>query len=372
MKHAKLSASGSARWLYCAGSVQAEQGIKDRSSPAAAEGTCAHELSSMVLLDDTLNPSDYIDQTLNDAPDVPVDSEMVDYVINYADYCRSLMTETAQMFVEQRVDFSDWVPDGFGTSDCIIIDGSTCHIIDLKYGKGIPVYAENNSQALLYAMGVMSDYGFIYDIERYVMHIYQPRINNTSVWEISEQDLLEWAEWAKGRAAACLKPDAVRTPGESQCTWCKAKATCPALKAHTEEVITSSFDNLDLPDPRRADISNVLANKKLIESYLKAVEDYAKEQLLDGQQVEGFKLVAGRANRRWADEAVAKDIMVTELGNKALTEPKLISVAQAEKALGKKFKELEADLVVKPEGSPTIAPADDKRQSIIDVSNLFD
>lgn len=373
IKHAKLSASGSHRWLYCAGSVQAEKGIKNRSSPFAEYGTCAHELAEMMLNDPQLSPSDYIGKILIDAPDVKVDAEMVENCARYAEYCRDLMAENSVMIVEQRVDFSEWVPDGFGTADCIIIDGSVCHVIDLKMGKGMAVHPENNPQAMLYALGVLSDYGYIYDIERFVIHIYQPRINNISEWEISTIDLLEWAEWVKGRAAACLEPDAERTAGESQCTWCKAKATCPTLQKHVEDTISAEFDDLELPDPKRSNISNILRNKRLIESFLKAVEDYAHQQLSDGQEVEGFKLVEGTSRRRWGDESIAVKVITDKIGDKAYTEPKLISVAQAEKAIGKKdFAALADELVVKPQGSPTLAPVDDRRPAIKNIVDMFD
>lgn len=380
LKHAKLSASGSARWLNCAGSVKAEDGIKDRSSSAAEEGTCAHELGELMLksCDDTIDWPIYIGKTLNDAPDVPVDAEMVRYASDYAEYCRSLMTETSVMFVEERVDFSEWVPDGFGTGDCIIIDDAgvaregVAHCIDLKYGKGIPVYAENNTQAMLYALGVLSDYSMLYDIKRFVLHIYQPRINNISEWEITTEDLLEWAEWVKERAQLCLTDDAPRTPGDEQCAWCKAKPTCKPLREHVEKTINAQFDDLELEDPKLCDIGNVLKNKKLIESYLKAVEQHAQQLMLDGESIEGFKLVAGRSNRRWANEKDATKALVEHLGDNAFAPPKLLSVAQAEKAIGKDFKQLEPILVTKPDGSPTIAPIDDKRPAVNDVTDLFD
>jgi len=370
-KHAKLSASGSHRWLFCPGSVNAERDIKDSGPSFAQEGTCAHELAEICLNDRGAQPIDFLGETLNDAPTVKVDKDMVHYVNQYLDYCTSFETFSSESFPEERVDFSPWVPGGFGTSDFILIDGGVCRVIDLKYGMGKKVYAADNPQAQLYALGVLNDFGPLFDIDTFIVTIYQPRINHVDEWEISTKDLLAFGDWVKGRAALCLKPDAERVPGESQCTFCKAKATCPALKKHIDNVIGSEFEDLDANKVESVDIGNVLRNKSLIEGWLTAVESHAMSKLEGGEPVDGFKLVAGRSTRKWANNDV-ESVLVSELGDDLYTK-KMISPTQAEKLIGKKaFNEKYSDLVVKPEGKPTIAPDSDKRPALQKTSDLFD
>ncbi len=299
-KHAKLSASGSARWLACTGSVKAESQFPNTSSSYAMEGTAAHELADMCL-SDGLSPHDYINQHI---AGVPVDEEMADHVAAYVAYVKSF---SGIHFYEVRVNFSEWIPDGFGTSDAIVIDNktNTVHVIDLKYGKGVPVDAENNSQGMLYALGVLSEYSFIYDIDTVVIHIYQPRIKNYSSWSITATELLKWAEWAKQRAEEALQDDAPRTPSDKACQWCKAKATCKALLDHTHKIIMHDFDELDNVKPDSLtdkELKVILDNAKLIKSWLDAVESHVFDKINDGQDFDGYKLVEGRTTRAWLNE----------------------------------------------------------------------
>jgi hypothetical protein len=370
--HAKLSASGAHRWLACPGSIEAESSIKDRTSSFAEEGTCAHELGEICLRDRHVEPIDFLGKTLNDAPSVTVDDDMVRYINSYIDYCTSFETDTSVSLVEERVDFSPWVPEGFGTSDFIIIDGDVCHVIDLKYGMGKKVYAEDNPQAQLYALGVLNDYGMIYDFTRIVMHIYQPRIHHVDEWEISVEQLMVFGEWVKGRAALCLEPGAEREAGESQCQFCKAKATCPTLASHIDSVIGSEFEDLDKNDVSAVDVAHVLKNKSLIEGWLKAVEAYAHETIMSGGTVPGYKLVAGRSLRSWSNEKLVVERLADQLGDDLYTK-KVITVAQAEKVIGKKaFAELSDELVVKPEGKPTLAPDSDRRPALKNIEEMFE
>lgn len=374
MKHAKLSASGSARWLNCTGSVKAEEEFRQKgSSIFAQEGTCAHELAAICLLENT-KPHDYIGKTLDDAPEIVVDSEMANYVEEYINYINSL---NGEQFIEQRVDFSTWVPGGFGTSDAIVIDDSSTvmHVIDLKYGKGVEVYADNNSQGMLYALGALNDYGFIYEITSIIIHIYQPRIGNISEWEISVEDLVSWADNTVVPAAnQCMTSDAPRTAGNKQCTWCAAKPTCKALKSHVERIIGSEFDDLTLPVVEKGiDLQNIMSNKKLIETWLKAIEGYIFEQLQAGIDMPGYKLVKGRSVRKWANvEDAEKALRAKRYKVSEIFTQKLISPTQAEKLLAGKYNEIE-HLIVKPDGKPTLASTNDKRLDITaDVKLDFD
>jgi len=271
-----------------------------------------------------------------------------------------------ELLVEQRVDFSPWVNEGFGTCDAIVIDGSYLHIVDLKYGKGVPVTAEENTQAILYALGAYNDYSMIHDIRHITISIVQPRLNNISEWSLSLSDLLNWGERISQAAQATQEDNAPRNPSEKACQWCKAKAKCPALHAKAEKIMLSHFDDFDPTNPdalTHEQLVQVLEGKKLVMAWLEAVEDYATSQLKSGKDFAGYKLVAGRSLRAWGDDEAAEKILVEVLGEAAFSK-KLISVAQAEKALGKGKTQAIDSFIVKPEGAPTLAPESDPRPAV--------
>jgi hypothetical protein len=365
-KHATLSASSSARWLTCTASVKACADLPNKSSGFAQEGTRAHEVADRCLRsgDDAIN---YLGQDIEGGI---VDREMCEHVQTYVDYIRDLGGE---LYPEQRVDFSNYIPEGFGTSDALVLHPKRKHLdcVDLKFGKGVPVYAENNTQGMLYAVGVINEYGFIYDIDTITIHIVQPRIHNFSEWTITTAELLEWAEWAKSKALEALSDNGVYDPNEKACKFCPAKATCTALYEHTQKVISAEFDDLTVaPTGRLSDdqIKLVLDNADLITSFLGAVKDHVKGKLESGQPFNGYKLVAGRANRKLKPEA--ESVLVDKLGDDAFNK-KLKGLGDLEKLIGKKeFKEL--DLTTKGEGAPTVVPESDKRQAIQQVTEMFD
>jgi len=363
--HAKLSASGSHRWLNCPGSVAAEDAVGPRSSsPFAEEGSCAHELADLVLSNGG-NAFDWVGRQLIERNAHTVERDMAAYVQEYVDYVVSL---GGHQEYEQRVDFSDWVPGGFGTSDGIVTNGDTLYVVDLKYGKGVRVDADHNPQGMLYALGALSERDMLQDFERVVIVIHQPRLDHISEWETTPAHIYEWAEWVKERAELALSKDAPRQPGEKQCRFCAAKATCPALFRHTQETLLSDFDRLDgdLPGTDAltdAQLRQVLDNKKLIQTFLDAVEGHVNERLSHGGTFPGYKMVAGRSVRRWADVEAAEKALRDALGEDAF-ERKLLSVAKAEKALGKAKAKSLADLIEKPEGAPTLAPESDKRKAL--------
>lgn len=203
--HARLGASNAHRWLLCPGSVAAEEGLPDTAGPFAEEGTRAHELAERALrgAGDVLAAHD--------------DQSMADYVRVYVDLVTRLAQGADLFEIEQRVDYGEWVEGGFGTADALIVTGDTLRVIDLKYGRGVRVDAEDNPQGMLYALGAYAETRHIFEVRRVIITIVQPRLDHISEWEISIDDLLRWAEWVKGRAEATAAPDAPRVPGESQC-----------------------------------------------------------------------------------------------------------------------------------------------------------
>jgi len=376
-KHAKLSASGSSKWLNCPGSINAESKIPNKSSVYAEEGTTAHELAD-ICLKSTEEAAEYIGKEItyeSNGKEVKklIDAEMAKYVQEYIDYVLSFETKDSQLFTEDRVDFSNLVPNGFGTMDSAVIDHTTgiCHIFDLKYGKGVRVDAENNTQAQLYALGLLNELDGLDLIRSFVIHIVQPRVSNFSSWEISLKDLIKFGEYCKKQAELALTKTAPRIPGDKQCQWCRAKGSCKSLMKFTEEVITGEFDDLDMEELCDNEISDqqiklILDNKKLIESFLTSVEEDAFDKLLSGGKIPGYKLVEGRSTRKWIDNA--EDILVEKLGDDAY-DKKLIGITKAGKKLKKDQLE---ELTFKPEGKPTIAPESDKRKSISSVVDEFE
>lgn len=355
--HAKLSASGAHRWMACPGSVAAEEGLPDRSSSFAEEGTRAHELMEQTLLEPELDCVDFM-----------TDKEMVNAVQLYVDYVRGLKArmDGAFLFIERRVDFSEWVPNGFGTADTILCGGNVMHIVDLKYGKGVQVFAENNPQALLYALGAYDELNFIQEIETIRISIVQPRLDHISEWELSVTDLLKFGETARNAANEAMS-STKRVPGVKQCQFCKAKATCPALYKLTSDTLMADFDQLDeiIPVNKLTDdqMSAAIENRPLIEAWLSAVENLAKERIANGNGFGGYKLVEGRANRKWADETIAAE-RLSKYTNEEIYTRKLVTPAQAEKILGKKDKAKIEDLITKPRGTPTLAKESDPRPEI--------
>jgi hypothetical protein len=226
---------------------------------------------------------------------------------------------------------------------------------------------------MLYALGAYAESRDFADIQTVKISIHQPRIGDgdPQTWEISIADLLKWGEWVRQRAEACLEPGAEFVPGDKQCQWCKAKPTCKALAALTEQTILADFDDVDSPDALTPaakltdkQLASVLRAKPLIASWLESIEDYVFDRLEAGEVFPGYKLVAGKANRRWIDEAQAATTLFEMLGDAAFAPAKVLSPAQAEKALGKARVRDIADLIIKPEGAPTLAVYDDPRPSI--------
>jgi len=363
LKHSTLGASASHRWLACPGSVNAERGLPDTPSAFAEWGTAAHDAAEKALTGKT---------NLDDLSD----REMADCVMVYTDYVQALSVGADLVLIEQRVNYSDWVPGGFGTADAIIVRGNALYVSDLKTGMGVQVHAEDNSQGMLYALGAYAEVGHIVDIDRVCISIVQPRLDHISEWEVSVDDLLQWAEWVTQRAEATRAKDAPRHPGERQCRFCKAKHNCKALADHVSSVLLTGFDNLDqLPNPDTLSdeqIGAALSSKGLIDGWMNAVTSHVAGRLESGDGFPGFKLVAGRSSRSWIDEDLAEAKLVNMIGPSKATVTKVITPAQAEKALGAKRKAEVSDMISTSPGKPTLAPDSDKRPAIGVAIDDFD
>ena len=357
--HAVLSASSSHRWLACPPSAIAAEAYPAQDTDYTREGTTAHEVAEIIARR-RLCPE-------SGGTEFPegFTAEMKGYAEDYADYIQGLLqSDSPIVLLEQRVDFSPWVPDGFGTCDCILIQGDTLTIIDYKYGVGVAVSAEDNPQMKLYALGALNDYGFALDVEKVEMHIFQPRINNISADSLTTDELLSWAEkTVKPTAAKAAKGKGDYKPGE-HCKFCPHAGRCRALtKVCTEYVETHSL-RVAVPILAPHEVAEVLAMEPLVALWLKRVKAQAMTTLLDGGEIPGYKVVEGKlGNRKWSDELkVAEALKAAGYGLEDITETKLLSPAAMDKSIGKKkAAELLTDLIVRDPGAPTIVPASDKR-----------
>lgn len=362
-EHALLSASSAHRWLKCPPSAVAAEKYEDTSSEFAAEGTLAHEAAEVVTRERLAGRSPNMTNYTGWAEGT--DREMVEHAHAYADYIQEhIKSDDAVVLLEQRVDFSTWVPDGFGTCDCIIIQGDTLTIIDYKYGVGVPVSAVDNPQMRLYALGALNDFGFAYDVEKVETHIFQPRINNISDDQLTAAGLLAWGEKeVKPIAEKAAKGKGKYMAGE-HCKFCPHAGRCRTLTRTCTEYVETHSLRVAVPVLAPHEVAEVLAMEPLVALWLKRVKAQALSTMLDGGEIPGYKLVEGKlGNRKWTDELqVAKALEAEGYSQEDYTETKLLSPAGIDKLLGKKkAAELLAGLTDRAAGAPTIAEASDKR-----------
>ncbi|KJZ85725.1 MULTISPECIES: DUF2800 domain-containing protein [unclassified Clostridium] len=358
-KHAILSASGAHRWMNCTPSARLELEFDDNSGEAAAEGTAAHALSEHKLRKAL--------KMRSKKPVSPYDSdEMDNYTDGYVEFVLEVIEQAKKVcsdpliLIEQRLDFSKYVPEGFGTGDCVIIADGTLHIIDFKYGQGVLVSAEDNPQMKLYALGALDLFDGIYDIEMVSMKIYQPRRENVSTSTVSKESLYQWAEEVlKPKAELAFTGDGNFCPGE-WCQFCRAAVKC---RARAEAKMKLSTFEFALP-PLLSDeeIAGILSSIGDLTSWANEIIAYATDAAVNhGKKWPGFKVVEGRSNRKYKDEEAVAEA-AKNAGYRDIYKQSLITITEMEKLMGKsKFNEILGELVMKPPGKPTLVPVSDKR-----------
>lgn len=368
--HAILSASASHRWLHCNPSARLELEFEDRETSAASEGTaahalCEHKLKRKLKLRSERPVSEYDNDEMEQYTD-----DYVDFVMGQVVRERRRDAET-QVLIEQRLDFSCYVPDGFGTGDCVIVSKGRLHIIDFKYGQGVLVEAEENPQMKLYALGALREFGEKYQIKKVKMTIFQPRRENVSTWEITVARLKRWAEKdLRPKAERAFKGEGEYCPGE-WCLFCKAAIKC---RARAKEKLRLAQSEFKLPPLLTdAEIEDVLAKLPDIKKWAEEIQEYALQAALAGKQWRGFKLVEGRSVRKYADEdAVIK--AAQSAGYTDIFKKTLLTITEMERLMGKQeFAKILGGLVVKPAGKPTLVADTDKREaiSVSDPKNEF-
>lgn len=364
MAHSVLGASKAHRWITCPGSVKLEETFPDTTSPAAAEGTAAHALAE-VCLTMGIGPEQYIGSTVEDHL---VDEHMARHVATYIDH---INMNPGVHYFEVRVDYSAYAPGGYGTADCLSFADGVMRVIDLKYGVGVKVFAQDNAQLKLYALGAFLEHGFDYQVDVIEMTIVQPRLDHIDSFTMRVKDLLAWARnVVKPAAELALQDDAPFKPSESACRFCKAKSSCRALAEHNLKAVQGEFENLDEAlEQRKPDTLNpeelaeLLEKADLITSWATSLKEHATTTLFNGGVIPGYKVVSGRSHRKWADDEKAAYEVHKLLGQAAFTS-RLRSPAQVEKLLGRKDSGEIADLIVKPEGKPTLVPDSDPRPAV--------
>lgn len=371
MSHAILSPSSANRWIHCPPSALLNAEAPQKDTVFTKEGTLAHavcELKARKYFLTGIGPKRFKQQMDEFRADPLWQDEMDGYTGDYLEALKDIaatFSEKPYIALEQRVDFSEYVPEGFGTADCIMIGGEVLHIIDFKYGKGVDVSAEDNPQLKLYAVGAILQYMAVYDIFTVRMTIVQPRIKREpDTWELPARDLLHWAE-------DVVKPAAeLATKGEGEfaegdwCRWCAIRGNC---RRRAEAQLEAAKMDFKLP-PTLTDIevAEALTLGQRLKAWLSDLEEYALGACLDGREIPGFKAVEGRSVRAWTDaDAAFTAAKAAGVPEEMLYERKPVTLAALEKIMGKKaFGEALADYVTTPPGKPTLVKADDRRKAI--------
>lgn len=367
--HALLSASSSHRWLHCPPSARLCEGYDDKGSNFAAEGTDAHALCEyklraalgMEAKDPTEDLSWY-------------DAEMEESTTGYAAFVMELVEEAKKncsdpvVLIEQKLDYSRYVAEGFGTGDCVIIADGTLHIVDFKYGRGILVEAEDNPQMMLYALGALELFDCLYDIDTVSMTIFQPRRGNVSTYTLPKADLYEWADTVLAPAAELAWSGEGEYHCGEWCQFCKAKADCRERANANMELAKYEFKQPPLLTDE--EVEEILGRIDELIAWASDIRDYALQAAISGKHWSGYKLVEGRSNRKYTDERAV--VAAVRAAGYDPYEHKVLGVTAMTTMLGKKqFNDILGGLVTKPQGKPTLVPDSDKRPAMTNIINEF-
>jgi len=377
--HAVLSPSSAGRWLVCTPSARLEQKFPDQSGEAALEGVLAHALAELMLRTrSSEQPGMYSDEISAIKQHARYSEDMLFHVESYVTFVENQLQEArettpdAVMLIEQLLDLRSWVPDGFGTADAVIIADDLMEIIDLKFGKGVPVSATSNKQMMLYALGAIYKFGIAYDIHTVRMSIFQPRLDNVSTFEMSADALQHWADTSLAplaRLAFAGEGDFI--PGD-HCRFCKARAQCKAFADQNLVLAKHDFKDQTLLSDNQ--ISSILLLADQFKRWLSDLEEFALSAAVSsGKQWPGLKLVEGRSIRTWtSQDEVARTLINAGIPEAIIYERKLLGLTAMEKALSKKtFNDLLSGLIIKPQGKPALVPLNDKRTELNSASKDF-
>ncbi len=387
--HAVLSASSAKKWIHCPPSARLEEGIPEEETPYTAEGTLAHGICELKLtklfIDKNMTERTYKGRLKKLQDGEHYSPEMDGYTDEYADFVSGIafgFPAAPFIRVEQRVSYSNWAPEGFGTVDCLIIYGTELHVIDFKYGKGVPVNAEGNYQMALYALGVYQEYGFFFNIENVHFHIVQPRIPNNSSWSTTLKELLAWGERVVMPAAQkAFKGEGEFRPSdycngdkENYCRdgFCKAYGRCRATMEKNMELFDAAWDaeanQKKLPPLISWEEAGALLKKAVfLKSWVSNLEKLVLNRLVSGEKVPGWKIIEGRSNREVADpDAAFKELAEAGYDESVLYTKKPATLGELEKLLSKEDRDnILRKYIVKPQGSPALAPEDDRRPEMV-------
>ena len=371
--HALLSASGASRWMNCTPSARLEEKFDESSTSSfAAEGTLAHEFGDVNLrfkngeIDEKTLKAELKKLRRDKNYTDEMESEVEKYVtiVMEAFAVAKARTPDAKLLIEERVDFSHLVEKGFGTGDvCIVADGFL-DVIDLKYGKGVKVDADNNPQLMLYGSGALRNFEMMYDIHTVNLVIVQPRLDHLSEWKISTEKLIEWGEKeVKPKAAKAYQGKGLQKAGD-HCKWCKVKAMCATLAAKNVKLAQHDFKDPHLLT--ESQVIEVYKQQPMLVDWVNSVTKYLLDEAVKGKKWPGLKLVEGRSNRKWSDEVKVKETLADNLfDEKDFTTTKLQGITAVEKLVGKsEFPTILGNLVIKPQGKPTLVPMSDKRPAM--------